>query len=110
MRRLLCALQVVADECEWQMDDGMLVITLRKQAAGWWERVLAKVRARRTRTISAHTHLSSLTRAPGPADGHVVLRHTEVHARRDAGPPVRALPCHALACATRLSQRPARAR
>ena len=33
---------VVADECEWQMEDGSLVITLRKQAAGWWDRVLAQ--------------------------------------------------------------------
>ncbi len=31
---------VLPDECEWQLDGGALVITLRKLAEGWWDRVV----------------------------------------------------------------------
>lgn len=32
--------KVLADECEWQLDNGELVVTLRKADEGWWDRVL----------------------------------------------------------------------
>mmetsp|Transcript_3496 Transcript_3496/g.10611 ORF Transcript_3496/g.10611 Transcript_3496/m.10611 type:complete len:147 (-) Transcript_3496:12-452(-) len=34
--------RVVADDSDWQLEDGHLVVTLQKQNEGWWDRVVAK--------------------------------------------------------------------
>ena len=31
---------VTADESTWEMSDGKLLITLEKQAEGWWDRIV----------------------------------------------------------------------